>query len=274
LCLKPSASSEIGYTFFSFSNDNPIECLDHIRACLGLPAFAAGTNPQRATSAPAGPPDNSLAAKKLWLESTTIRGSLAERYLFEARGLRLASDLDWSRVLRFHPSRILVALMRDALTDEPRAAHRTYLDAAGKKISRKMLGPTKGAVVKVDRLGTSTTLAIGEGLESTLSGRAMGFFPAWSVGSAGAIGTFPVIPGVRHLYVFTEADDASEKAFQQCRGRWHEAGCKVSAVRPAEGCKDLNDEWRLPTNAKDFLETCQRFWPGAVLSGAASPCRE
>jgi hypothetical protein len=42
LSLKPSAKSPIGYIFFSFAGDDPIDCLDYIRAKLGLPAFAPG----------------------------------------------------------------------------------------------------------------------------------------------------------------------------------------------------------------------------------------
>jgi putative DNA primase/helicase len=293
LCLRPSARSQIGYVFKSFAEDDPLECLDHIRACLGLPEFTpcARREPQggdsRVSMAPLPPqgrplsavermpgyldtPDNSAAANKIWNEARAIRGSLAERYLLKERGLRLDSELDWMRVLRFHPSRILVALMRDSLTDEPKAIHRTYLSADGKKIGRKMLGPAKGCAIKLDRLGTSTTLSIGEGLESTLSGRAMGFFPAWCVGSAGAIAAFPVIPGVRQLRIFAEADEANEAALRHCADRWHEAGRAVQAIRPASG-GDLNDEWLafsdLPfeDRAADFLETCQRFWPGAAL---------
>jgi len=159
----------------------------------------------------------------------------------------------------------------DALTDEPKAIHRTFLTKDGKKITRRMLGPAKGAAIKIDRLMSSAELSIGEGLESCLSGRLLGFFPTWAVGSAGAISTFPVVYGVEHLQIFAENDAANEQAIWDCKERWNAAGRKVTAIRPCAG-SDLNDAWRgLSTLEREaraavFLEACNRFWPGATIA--------
>jgi Toprim domain len=129
-----------------------------------------------------------------------------------------------------------------------------------------MLGPVKGCAIKIDpQVVVADTLSIGEGLETVLSGRAMGFVPAWAVGSAGAIAAFPVVPGVERLRIFGEVDGgASAKAITSLRAQW--AGRKISVVMPRDGCGDLNEEWvKHKDDPSDFLEICQRFWPGAEI---------
>jgi hypothetical protein len=132
LSLKPSAKSPVGYIFHSFAGDDPIDCLDYIRAKLGLPAFSPGeyvlppviSEPENDAS-----DDEKLErAKQIWNEAAEIRGSLGEIYLRDSRGLRLDGDLDWHRVLRFYKgANAIIALFRDVLTDEPQAIHRIFL---------------------------------------------------------------------------------------------------------------------------------------------------
>ena len=78
-----------------------------------------------------------------------------------------------------------------------------------------MLGPAKGCAIKID------------------------YFPAWAVGSAGAIAAFPLLDGFDRLYIFAENDKsgANEKAILACRDRW--AGLTVTAIRPRDGYNDL-----------------------------------
>jgi putative DNA primase/helicase len=250
LSLKPSTQSVVGYIFHSFAGDDPIDCLDMIRSKLGLPQFAPGeyvpppvvvdTEPENDAS----DEEKLKRAKQLWNEAREIRGSLGEAYFRDSRELRLDSDIDWHRVLRFHKgTNAIIALFRDVLTDEPRAIHRIFLTkpiartkghllASGKwspgryspgglKINRMMLGKVGGCAVKLDRLA-GNILSIGEGIETTMAGRLAGYQPAWSVGSAGAIADFPVIPRVDRLYVFAENDKsgANTRAIAECRERW------------------------------------------------------
>jgi putative DNA primase/helicase len=109
-----------------------------------------------------------------------------------------------------------------------------------------MLGPAKGAAIKIDP-DTDVTqgLCIGEGLETTVSGRLMGFRPAWALGSAGAIASFPVLPRIDGLHIFGERDatGANERAVDDCGRRWIAAGRTVITLWPEAG-SDLNDEWR------------------------------
>lgn len=287
LSLKPSAKSSLGYIFKSFAGDSFERCADHIRERLGLPAFAPGGCPPVARPDPAADDiDNaddsarSALALSIWEEGTPIRWTPAEIYLRDDRQLRLARDLDWHRVLRYHKKcrfeganhRAMIALYHDCLTDEPRAIHRTFLTREGHKIGRAMLGPVKGCAIKLDPLPLqecSGTLAIGEGIESTLAGRIFGYQPAWALGSAGAIGSFPIIPGVEKLIIFGENDrsGANLKACIECKVRWGSVA-HVVRIKPRDG-SDLNDAWislrKAPLNERleIFEGICDRLWPGA-----------
>ena len=272
LSVMPSGAAPDGFLVHSHAGDDPLACKDYVRARLGLPAFAPQRSPlaavpmlsaealsaigiaaQQATEPTPEPNPNADYARRIWRESVDVKGTLAEAYL-ASRPLALDPDEDWHRVLRFHPScpfgqdraPAMIALMRDALTDEPRCIQRTQLTPDGRKISRQMLGPAKGAAIKVDA-DTDVTmgLCIGEGLETCLSGRAMGLRPVWALGSAGAIASFPVLPGIDGLHIFTEFDEngANQRSTDECADRWISSGRKVLAARPLTG-NDLNDELR------------------------------
>jgi hypothetical protein len=178
-------------------------------------------------------------------------------------------------VLRFHKKcrfrgknyNAMIALFRDCLTDEPKAIQRTLLTREGRKIGHAMLGPVEGCAIKIDRL-TGDHLAIGEGLESCLSGRVFGCVPAWALGSAGAITSFQAIPNVQSLTIFGEND--ANGAIAACRTRW-EGAARVFRINPGEGCSDLNDAWQalpqasLQDRTAIFDAICKRVWPGARM---------
>ena len=263
LSVRLSASAPDGFLVYSHAGDNPLACKDFIRSKLGLPAFT----PQRSSLAtvpgigiaPQATPEPALdsnlngeRALRIWCEAADIRGSIAERYL-NSRHLIL-DDSDWYRVLRFHPAcrfgldraPAMIALMRDVLTDEPRCIQRTRLTPDGKKIGRTMLGPAKGAAIKIDSDADVTQgLCIGEGLETCLTGRLMGLQPVWALGSASAIAAFPVLAGIDGLHIFGEHDESgtNQRSIQTCADRWLAAGRDFLAATPDIG-KDLNDELR------------------------------
>ena len=58
----------------------------------------------------------------------------------------------------------------------------------------------------------TTGLIVGEGAETVLSGRQVGFRPAWALGSAGAIATLPVPSGIEALSIHAEHDDTGANA--------------------------------------------------------------
>jgi putative DNA primase/helicase len=186
----------------------------------------------------------------IWAQSADPRGTLVEAYL-SARALLLPAELA-GKVLRFHPScpfgterhPCMVALMRDVVTDEPRAIIRTALTPAGEKLDRKMLGRKAGAAVKLSPdEAVSTALTIGEGVETTLAAMMLGFAPAWACGDAGAIRAFPVLPGIESLTIVVDRDQSGtgQQAAIECSARWTTSGREVFRVIPIRPGADLND---------------------------------
>jgi hypothetical protein len=156
-------------------------------------------------------------------------------------------------VVRFHPSLnfeerkvgAVVALFRDIATNKPCGIHRTFLDDDAHKLGRKMLGRVRGAAIKLDDDASVTIgLTIGEGLETCLAARLAGFRPVWALGSATAIASFPILPGIETITILGEVEHsgANRRATEQCAARWHKAGREVLVVTPLVG-KDLNDAW-------------------------------
>lgn len=189
-------------------------------------------------------------AMSIWRATAPLPGTAAGRYLF-SRGIHLGKE-DLSHVLRFHPALkygetrtpAMVALMRDVRTDEPCGAHRTFLTPDGRKLDRRMLGRSRGAAVKLDAdAEVSVGLHIGEGIETVLSARQLGYRPAWAMGSADAIANLPVLFGVEALTVFAENDDASARAAEAACERWERAGREAWMVEPPAG--DFNDVAKL-----------------------------
>jgi putative DNA primase/helicase len=194
----------------------------------------------------------------LWCESTPARGTIVERYL-ASRGLILPEPQDDGCVLRFHPAcprrapdregRIerhpaMVALLTDPLKGLPRGLHRTFLRSDGTdrlrdRKGKAMLGET--GVVRLSRDDNVTLgLGIAEGIETALSVmQRFGWWPVWAATSAGAIRTFPVLPGVETLTIFADADVAGISAGQTAARRWGAAGRSVRILRPPVG--DFND---------------------------------
>jgi hypothetical protein len=205
--------------------------------------------PPAPTPADAADIAKTSAARRLWGEAGPIEGTIAERYLIQARHLEIPEGVS-GRVLRFHSScpfgaekhPCLVALYRTIADDTPVAIHRTALSADGRKIDRKMLGPVRSAAIKLTADADVTYgLTIGEGIETTIAGMMRGYSPAWALGAAGGIKDFPVLAGVDCLTIITDHDDAGIVAAQTCRKRWNDAGREVMTVMsPSEG-EDVDD---------------------------------
>jgi hypothetical protein len=111
--------------------------------------------PSRLIEASADQDAKRRRALQLWRQARPITGTLAERYLIERRGIDLAALPDAAACLRFHarcpfgPEErhpCLIALRRDAITDEPVSIQRIALTPETEKTERRMLG--RGGVVK------------------------------------------------------------------------------------------------------------------------------
>jgi hypothetical protein len=239
----------------SFAGDDWRVCRDHVRERLGYGGWRGRQHdpcsrpPRRPPAADGGPTEAQRTewALCIWHEAAPIPGTLGERYL-ASRGLWLDGGL--AHVLRFHrrlrhrPSSsylaAMVALMRDVRTGEPRAIHRTYLDGSGRKVDRMMLGAAAGAAVMMDDVEMS--LHVGEGIETCLAARQLGYRPTWAMGSSGGIRDLPVLPGIEALTVLGETDDVSEAAARAVHARYEAAGIEAWLAMPRAG--DMNDAAR------------------------------
>jgi hypothetical protein len=269
-----SPTSPDGLVVHSFAGDDWRLCRDHVRQKLELPAWQPGDEQDR-TIPPACVDEWDLAplaadtemrrprteeeevrirlAHGVWdAADVDPRGTLAEIYLRQCRGLDLLDEL-CGRVLRFHPGcpwrnentgrtermPALIAAFRSVDDDKITAVHRILLNPDGTKYDRRMLGIVHRAAVKLDPLD-GATLTIGEGVETCMAARQLGLGPVWALGSVGAISFFPICDGVKRLRILGETGKASERSIRICGRRWKRAGRHVQIIMPTIG-EDMND---------------------------------
>lgn len=215
------------------------------------PAAVVGREQQ----SPPSSASNQRRALAIWHAAECGRGSLAERYLRDARGVATDRLPSIWRALRFHPAcsqrrddgtieRIpaLIALFRDALTDRPVAIHRLYLDPiSGAKIYKAMLGPVRGAAVKLSPLAPGRPLAVAEGVETALSYMQMHAVPTWAIGSTSLLPFIPTLPDIGELIVAADNDPAGISAADALAARYRAAGKPARIDLPPPGAKDFND---------------------------------
>jgi len=201
---------------------------------------------------------NRRSALQIFDGAGPVVGSLAERYL-AGRSIDIEKLVDVDDVLRFEPrcrfgdGRLpcLVALVRNVLTNEPQAIQRTALDANGRKIDRRGLGPKTGGAVKLWADEAVTTgLVVGEGLETVASAateitRKDGTLlqPAWALLDRINVRDFPVLPGVEALTILVDNDATGDgqAAAEACARRWLAEGRDVTRLTPKLIGSDFND---------------------------------
>jgi len=274
LAVKLDPRAPDGFVAYSHAGDDWRDCRDCVRQRLGLPAWEPGDGRQRvipqqhlakwdlatieaeAADIPQPFTDEELAriehARRLWDEAQDPRGTLAERYLRETRKLDLPNELT-NNVLRFHeacPWRnedtgktdhvpALIVPFRSIDDDAITGIHRIALNNDGSKRGRRMLGVVQRAAIKLD--AKADMLSIGEGVETCMAARELGYAPVWALGSVGAISFFPLIAGTKQLVILGERGEASRQAIEMCGRRWRKAGHRVRVIMPNEGLSDLND---------------------------------
>jgi putative DNA primase/helicase len=253
LSVAPSATDPDGFVCNSFAKDDWRDCRRHVLARLGRRPSEYREPAKRQAKREEASTDNSTQARRLWGEAVEPRGTLAERYLNEQRRLDLPDDVA-GRVVRFHGAcpwgadrrPVMLTAFRSIADDRLVAVHRTLLSDEGRKLDRRMLGPVGGAAIKIDAdENVEQGLTIGEGFETCLAGRDLGFCPVWALGSAGAIAAFPVLAGLEALTILAETDDsgANAKAVRACGTRWAAADCEVIVATPRMA-GDMNDAVR------------------------------
>jgi putative DNA primase/helicase len=274
LSVKFDPTAPDGFLIHSHAGDDWRECRDYVRERLGVPRWEPGDEQRRnvpprhvdkwdlaaieaeANEGPRAWTEEEIpriaAARRIWEEAQDARGTLAERYLREHRRLDLPDDLA-GRVLRFHPAcpwknentgnidRIpaLIVPFRSIDDDAVTGIHRIALKPFVAKPDRRMLGIVHRAAIKPDT--PSDQLAIGEGLETCMAARQLGYAPAWALGSVGAISFFPIIDGAKQLTILGERGAACARAIKMCGTRWRRTGRRVRVVMPDPEFSDLND---------------------------------
>jgi hypothetical protein len=111
------------------------------------------------------------------------------------------------------------------------------------------LGPIAGAAIKLSGHDeVECSLHVGEGVETVLAAMALGFKPAWALGSAGAIRAFPVLGGIDCLTIFVDHDNpdrngrqAGHEAAWECSERWMAVRREVRCVVPRRLGADMAD---------------------------------
>jgi hypothetical protein len=216
-----------------------------------------------------------------WREARPIPGTPAEKYLHHRGIYELPPD--HAGCLRFHPEMIfgkdgerwrrvpcLIALVRDAITNEPIGLQRVGLsndgrkaglrDADGDPLDRMGMGYLAGGCVKLTPDDAVTTrLCIAEGIETALAAsliehRGALLRPMWATLHADNLAAFPVrpprrasdatvLPGIEVLTIIADADanNVGQGAARTCAKRWAAAGREAEVLIPDVIGEDFND---------------------------------
>jgi hypothetical protein len=247
-----------GFVVHSFAGDDPLLIRDYVKKQLGL-ASGRDARLARSSAAPASSPDDAermTIALAIWREARDPHGTPVETYL-NRRGLDLPDEAAGAAI-RFHPAcpfagertPAMICLVRDVVTNEPRAIHRTALTHDGHKAKingkdRLALGPIAGGAIKVTPdENVMLCLGIGEGIESALSLRNLtefGCSPVWSLISASGVETFPILSGIESLWLAVDHDDTGIQAARSTAQRWQASGAEAFLITPSARGADLND---------------------------------
>jgi putative DNA primase/helicase len=252
LAVRPSIQSPYGFIAHSHCGDNWRQCRDFVVGKLGPTATWQRLGDVAQSSAPIP-----FGWRPLWDRAETL-GNITRTY-FASRGIPGLELPDVHGVLRFHPRcpfgpsqrhPCILAMLRDAVTNESVGIHRTALSSDGNKLDRKVLGTKSGAVIKLWPDDEVTDgLVIGEGIETTLAAatcikhRGTLLRPAWAAVDAGNLARFPVLAGVECLTILVDHDEsgAGQRAAHQCAQQWSDAGREVTLLTPRELGSDFND---------------------------------
>jgi hypothetical protein len=204
------------------------------------------------------PAGSAEAARRLFLMSRPIAGTLASTYL-RGRGIAVVPD---GTALRFHPRcwyrpeadrpdgawdawpALIVAVT--SFDGAVTGVQRTWLDPFGRMkapvaVPRRAMGQLLGHAV---RFGAAyDVMAVGEGIETMLSLHgAMPELPLAAALSATHLAAFALPPRLRRLYVVRDNDPAGRRAVAVLTARAQAAGIAAMTLAPALG--DFNDDLR------------------------------
>jgi hypothetical protein len=189
-------------------------------------------------------------ARRLWQEAQPIAGTVAERYLRDARGITCPLP----RTLRFHghawhgpTARRYPAMVALVEGGDGCALHRTYLrpDGGGKAGleggDKLMLGATAGGAVRLS--DGPSRLVVAEGIESALSllcGLLDGPATVWAALSTSGLRGLRLPPEPGRLTIAADGDGPGRDAAHALAERAHGSGWQVGILDPGDGA-DFND---------------------------------
>ena len=197
-------------------------------------------------------------ALRIWHESWRGEGSLAAIYL-ASRAIKLDC---WPPSLRFDPhcprprddngniATPLPAMLGlvEHVERGPIGIHATYLkpDGTGKaevERAKVMFGPVGGGAVRFGMPVAGQELAVGEGIESTLSVAAACSMPAWAALSANGIRNLILPPEATHVVIAADndANGTGQGAAYSAAKRFLSEGRSVKIALPPVSDTDLND---------------------------------
>ena len=185
LSVRLSPSAPDGFIVFSHAGDDWRESRDYVRERMGLPRRTASRRPsealRRVPEHRSGEEDDGRALS-LWRRRQPIVGSVAERYLREARGYEgpIPATLGFLPPWREHPPAMIAAL---GLATEPEPGIIEIADAEIRAVHLVRLEPDDrsrldkitvgrgglGSPIVVAPLNDGLGLAITEGIEDALS---------------------------------------------------------------------------------------------------------
>jgi len=267
----------------SYCGDDWRDCRRYVIERLGL-GHGAFSNTPKIKNDKADVSDTRRAfviktARETFAESVSIKGTLAERYLTEWRGLGDIVSDNLHHSIRFHPrcrfggkddgryAPAMVCAMRDfkgsieaainslesdgieAIINADRSLitgiHRTELDpVTAKRIDKKMLGKGGSIFIATPYLiAAHQKITLTEGIEDALSALKMGLPCPVAAGSSSQVTSIPVLDYILEANFIPDNDEneASFKAFGQANINWNNAGKKTTVHLLPWEHKDLND---------------------------------
>lgn len=246
----PSLSVRVGDTALLLKCFSGCETVDILRAlrCRGL---FDGTVGQRLgepeITASGGVGWRALAAA-LWTQSSSIEGTVAERYL-ASRGLTAARDMRFNARTALGPAPHTVHLpaLVIAVRDDAQlvGVHRTFLDpVSGRKAA--IVSP-KLALGRLDsgaaRLFTPAgdTLGLAEGPENALSATMLFGVPVWAALGNERFGRVSIPRHITRLLLFVDNDNGGRIAEAKALAAHTVAGRTIETRMPPHPGRDWND---------------------------------
>src|SRR6516165_7756980 len=231
----------------------------------GRTTYYAGASPRNSEREDAVRIARALA---IWREARPADRTIVQKYL-RSRGILLDA---WPPALRFHPgcprprdegtfrARLpaMVAVV-EHVQRGPVAVHATYLrpDGSGKadipkEQQKACFGAIKGGAVRLGISRAGEWLAVGEGIETTLSVAVACAMPGLAAVSAGGIRSLVLSREATHVIICADHDASGvgERAARDAAARWLAEGRRVKLALPPRAGIDFNDILRGVASAR------------------------